>query len=122
MLKYKDKGHIIEINLPKEEKYKGYTIECRYQYIKEKEKYLLSMWLRNNSTDDKFKIEYQHIDTQPLSGTRETIRQNICKLVEQAASIGYFDEYIDRFKYTYKCFDKGNEMFEAESIGDTNAS
>ena len=70
MLKYENKGHIIEIKLPEECGYIGYSVECRYQYDKEKEKYILSMWLKRDDIGDRFKIEYQHIDTQYISGTR----------------------------------------------------
>ena len=37
MLKYENKGHVIEIKLPEECGYKGYSVECRYQFDKSKE-------------------------------------------------------------------------------------
>ena len=117
MLKYENKGHVIEIKLPEECGYKGYSVECRYQYDKLKEKYMLSMWLRKDGIDDTFKIDSQEIDTQYINSTKETIRQNICKIVEQASLSGYFDCYIERYEYTCKCFDRGNELFENEIIG-----
>ena len=64
MLKYENKGHVIEIKLPEECGYKGYSVECRYQFDKSKEKYLISMWLRKDGIDDTFKIDSQEIDTQ----------------------------------------------------------
>ncbi len=120
MLKYKNKGYTIEIDLPEECGHKGYSVECTYQYDKEKEKYLLSMWLKRYDIDDKFKIDSQGIDTQYISGSKETIRQNICRIVEQASLSGYFQYYIEKYEYTYKCFDCGNELFENERVG--NAS
>jgi len=117
MLRYKNKGYAIEIALPEEHGYKDYSIECTYRFDKKKEKYLLSMYLKGNGIDEKFKIDSQEIDTQYISGTRGTIRQNICLIVEQAASTGFFDKYIQNFEYTYKCFDKGNELFEQERLG-----
>ena len=33
-MKYKNNGYSIEINLPK--KYSGYSVECQYQFDKEK--------------------------------------------------------------------------------------
>ncbi len=120
MLRYKNKGYTIEINLPKECGHEGYSVECTYRYDKEKKKYLLSIGLRRNDVDDQFKIDSQEIDTQYISGTKETIRQNICRIVEQAGVSGFFDRYIERYEYTYKCFDKGNALFEEERIG--NAS
>lgn len=120
MLRYENKGYTMEIKLPEECGYEGYSVECRYQYDKEKEKYSLSMWLMRNDIDDRFKIDSQEIDTQYISGTRETIRQNICRIVEQASLSGFFDTYIQRYEYTYKCFDKGDEIFEKERL--SNAS
>ncbi len=112
MLRYKNKGYTIEINLPEECGHEGYSVECTYQYYKEKEKYLLSMWLKRKDIDDKFKINSQEIDTQYINGTRESIRQNICRIVEQASLSGFFDYYIERYEMTYKCFDLGYELYE----------
>lgn len=72
------------------------------------------MWLKRSDIDDKFKIESQGIDMQYVSGTKENIRQNICKIVEQIGLSGFFDYFIERYKYTYTCFDRGNELFENE--------
>lgn len=116
MLRYYSKGHTIEINLPVRgnKKYMGYSAECTYKYVKDQDKYLLSMWLKRKDIGDKFKIDSQEIDTQYISGTRETIVENICRIVDQATSSGFFDSYIDNFEYTYKCFDYGNDHFESQ--------
>ncbi len=74
------------------------------------------MWLKRKDIDDKFKIDSQEIDTQYISGTKESIRQNICRIVEQASLSGFFDYYIERYEYTCKCFDRGNDLFEKEMI------
>lgn len=116
MLKYKNKGYTIEIGLPKECGHEDYSIECTYRYDKEKEQYMVSMWLKRYDIDDKFKIESQGIDTQYISETKENIRQNICKIVEQISLSGFFDYFIERYEYTYTCFDRGNELFEKERM------
>lgn len=120
MLRYKNKGYTIEINLPEECGHDGYLVECTYQYDKDKEKYLLSMWLKRIDIDDKFKIDSQEIDSQYISGTHENIKQNICRIVEQASLSGFFDRYIERYEYTYKCFDRGDELFEKERMDDAS--
>lgn len=74
------------------------------------------MWLKRDDIDDDFKIDSQEIDTQYISGTKENIEDNIIRIVEQASLSGYFDHYIERFKYTYDCFERGNELFEQESL------
>ena len=114
MFRYKNKGYTMEIRLPKD-KYKDYSVECRYQYDKNKGKYLISMWLIRDTIDNRFKIDSQKIDTQYISGTRETIRSNICRIVEQACLTGYFDSFIRDFEKLYECFDKGFELLSKES-------
>lgn len=114
MLRPRYKGTTIEIRLPKE--YEGYSVECTYKYIKSEDKYKLSMWLKYNNIHDKFKIESQEISTQLISGTRETIVDNISRVVEQMCDAKSFEEYISRYEYTYNCFDRGNELIEEEKI------
>lgn len=122
MLRYQNKGQVIEIRLPEECGHKGYSVECRHLFDKVRGKYLLSMWLKRDDIDDTFKIDSQEIDTQYISSTKETIKSNICRIVEQASLSGYFDYYIERYEYTYRCFDRGNELFEQERLGDLDAS
>ena len=114
MFRYKNKGYTMEIRLPKDT-YKDYSVECRYQYDKNNEKYQITMWLIRDTIDNRFKIDSQKIDTQYISGTRETIRPNICRIVEQACSTGYFDSFIRDFEKLYECFDKGFELLSKES-------
>lgn len=114
MLRCINKGQSVDVELPEECGYKGYWIHCEYLYDKTQEKYKLSMWLEREDIDDRFKISHQQIDTQYLSGTRDTIRDNICRVIEMASLSGFFDYYIERFEYTYKCFDRGDNMYEKE--------
>lgn len=117
MLRVIREGYTIRINLPEECGYNGYSVKCTYKYNKSKEKYRLSMWLQRNDIDDDFKIDSQEIDSQYIPGTRETIEDNICRIVEQACLSGNFDPYIKHFKYTYDCFEKGNDLYEKENLG-----
>lgn len=111
-------GYTVEVNL-KNYGYEGYTIECTYKYIKKKEKYLLRMGLKPKDSENRIKIEFQRIDTQYISGTRETIEEHILRIVEQTASHNFFDEYINRYEYECKCFDIGNEILEKENKNNT---
>ena len=117
MLRYENKGYLIEVKLPESD----YSVLCRYKYDKNKDKYLLSMWLMRNDIDDTFKIDSQEIDTQYISGDKSTIRDNIVKIIEQAYESNFFDYYIERFEYTYKCFDKGNDFYESEMLSGSDA-
>ena len=117
MLKYKYKGQTIEIALPKECGHKGFSVECTYCYDKKIEKYSLSMWLKRDDIGNKYKIESQEVDTQYIPGTRETIIKNICTIVANACSVGYFDFFIQRYKDEMRSFERGEELFEKERLG-----
>ncbi|MCI8661513.1 MAG: hypothetical protein HFG54_14930 [Lachnospiraceae bacterium] len=112
MIKSKFVGYTLQMKLPKEYGYNGYSVECRYQYIKSQEKYFLSMWIKRDDKDDKFKIESQKINRLPISGTKDTIVDNICRIVEQACISGYFDSYIQLMEYTYQCFRQGEKLLK----------
>jgi len=111
MKKTKHLGYLIEIDLS-DWGYEGYLAWCSYKYIKAKDKYSLSMWIKRDDIDDTFKIDSQKIDTQFIFGTRETIEDNIYRIVECMASNKHFDYYIERFEYTYKCCDLGDDILE----------
>ena len=113
-------GYTIRIQLPEECGYKDYSVKCTYKYNKKADKYTLDMWLMRNDIDDEFQIRSQEIDKQPIYGTKDTIEDNICRIVEYASLSGYFDEFIQRFEYTYKCFDRGDELFEQERLAKSN--
>lgn len=115
---YRNEGYMMTIPLSQfnnGQKYKNYEVSCRYQYNKEAEKYSLSMWLKRKDIDSLSRIEYEEVDTQLISGTRETIRPNICRIVEQAMKAHYFDSFIDRFDFEMKCMDRGIDMSDLES-------
>lgn len=119
MMYWKELGHAISFDLAKNPdknpKYNGFYVECMYLYDKNKEKYRLSMSLKYKDIPDKFKIETHGIDTQYITSTRENVRENIARIVEQACKVGFFEPYIDAFNYTYACCDKGSEILDAET-------
>lgn len=114
-------GNSIKISLSKWG-YNDYFVECAYHFNKNEGKYLLSMWLNRNDIGDRMYLSSKKIDTQYLSGTRETIVENICRVVHQAATvpdkngIKYFDKYVKRYEYELSCFEYGNELFEQERM------
>lgn len=121
MIKPRCKGNTIEINLSNWG-YKNYIAECAYYFDKPEGKYSLSMWLNRKDLEDRMKLSSKKIDTQYISGTRETIVENICRIVHQAATVAdeagvtYFDKYIERYEYELKCFERGNELYEQERL------
>ncbi len=111
----KYKGKTVEFDL-NEYGYKGYVATCTYKYYKKRDKYSLEMELKHRDICDGFRIDRQEIDTQYISGSRETIMDNIERIVEQACLSGFFDEYIKRYEYIFQCFNKGDEFFEKERL------
>lgn len=111
MIKCRDKRTTLTVDLPEECGYVGYSVDCSYSFDKEQKQYLLSMELFRNDIGDK-----QCIDGQYIKGDESIIESNIRHIVEYASMSGYFDKYIKKYEYTYKCFDKGNEFFEGESL------
>lgn len=106
------KGYTIEIDLPEECGYSNYIAVCIYKYNKQLKKYSLEMELKNRNIGNGFRIDRQEIDTQYISGTKDTIEENIVRIVEQASLSGFFDIYINQYEYIIKCYEKGNEFYK----------
>lgn len=117
MLKSKYKGITIEIELPEECGHEGYIIDCTYRPDMTNGKYLLSMWLRHKNIRNGFNLAPQEIDTQCITSSKATITRDIRKIVEYASLIGFFEEYIQRYEYEQRCFERGNELYERERMG-----
>lgn len=119
-ISYINEGYGVTIPLAQfsdDERYKNYAASCQYSYDKKKEKYSVCMWLKRKDIDNKYHFDYQGIDTQYVSGNRETIRGHICRIVDQAMKNGFFEKPIEQFEYMIACFDRGNECFEQEEQG-----
>lgn len=81
------------------------------------------MWLRNTDIEDRMRLSSKKVDTQYISGTKDTIIENICRIVYQAANVAdmktdkkYFDRFVERYEYELACFERGNELFEQERL------
>lgn len=119
IMKPKCKGNSLEIDLSNWG-YSNYIAECVYYFDKCKEKYSLSIYLKRKDIEAKMKLSSKKIDTQYISGTKETIIENICRIVHEASISGYFNHYIQRYEYELACFERGNELFEQERLGVNN--
>ena len=66
------------------------------------------------------------IDAQYISGTKETILDNIDRIVEYAATHEdenhkkFFDKYTEQIDYMYECCERGNECLEEERFADAS--
>lgn len=121
MMKPKFKGTTLTIELS-DFGYENYFAECAYHFDKREGKYSLSIWLNRNDLEDRMRLSSKKIDTQYISGTRETIVENVCRIVHQAATVAdedgikFFDHFVERYEYELKCFERGNELFEHERL------
>lgn len=121
----KFKGNTLTIELS-DFGYENYFIECTYHFDKCEGKYSLSIWLNRNDIEDRMKLSSKKVDTQYISATKETIVENICRVVHQAATVAdkngekYFDPFVERYEYELKCFERGNELFEQERMNQLN--
>lgn len=122
MMKPKFKGNTLTIELSAFG-YKNYSVECVYHFDKHVGMYSLSMWLNRNDLEDRMRLSSKKVDTQYINGTRETIVENICRIVHQAATVAdkksgkrYFNHFVERYEYELACFDRGNELFEQERL------
>lgn len=115
------RGYKLEINLSKFG-YKSYILECSYFYDKSKNMYCLSMYLNKKDIQDKLRISYKNINTQYISGTRETIVENVCEVVNQMCASDFFEDYIAKYEYDLMCFDKGDEILEEERLNKKHAN
>lgn len=125
LMKPKFKGNTLTIELS-DFGYENYIAECVYHFDKREEKYSLSIWLNRDDLEDRMRLSSKKVDTQYIPGTRETIVENICRIVHQAATVAdengekYFDRFVERYEYELKCFERGNELYEQERLNKTN--
>lgn len=125
IMKPKFKGQTIEFNLSKWG-YENYIVECAYYFDKSEGKCSLSIWLNRIDIEDRIRLSSKKVDTQYISGTRETIAENVCMVIHHMATVSdkngekYFDPFVERYEYELKCFERGNELFEQERLSKTN--
>lgn len=110
MAKYNNMGRLMDFDLT-EYGYDEYHVYCSYVYDKKVEGYNLTIYLKGQLSDDLY-----FIDTQHLNGDVDVIRNNVVRLVDYAARTKFFDRYIESYEYTYRCMEKGNEMYEEGNI------
>lgn len=121
LMQPKFKGNTLTIELS-DFGYENYFVECAYHFDKPNGKYAFSMWLNRTDMEDRMMLSSKKIDTQYIPGTKETIVENICRIVHQAATVPnkegvrYFDYFVERYEYELACFERGNELFEQERL------
>lgn len=91
-----------------------YTVIAIKSWNPDNQKYTVQLMLKEN-TVDKWdlieKAEFIEFDVD-----YKIINKAILKQVATLLSEGFFDYYIDRYKYELKCFNIGNEIVEKERL------
>lgn len=101
----------IEINL-----HNGYSVIVFEAHQQELHKFILSLYLKKDSINVLDLIESQ--DAVEISANFKTINNRVLKYVATLMEEGFFDYYMQRYDYMLRCFDKGNELFEAGAAND----
>lgn len=90
----------------------NYTVIALSGWNRETSKYNTTLFLKENTTDMWSLIETaKNIEFDAIP---KTICMEILKHVSKLFEDGFFDYYINRYKYELKCFDKGYEILESE--------
>ena len=102
---------LIEIDLQN-----GYTIRAIIVPNNEENNYEVSLELKDNETS-LFDLmgAFEHLT---FNATNRTIYSAVLKEVATLMENNQFDKYFDRYEYMLDCFDKGNEFYEHERLGD----
>ena len=95
-----------------------YTVIVLKTWNIEKQNYTIQLMLKENSVDKWDLIE--EAETIEINTNHKFINSAILKQIDLYLSEGFFDKYIDRYEYELKCFDRGNDLFESESMSQCN--
>lgn len=107
-------GNVLSIDL-----HNDYQVIALESYNTKESVYNVTFYLKEKTVNLLDLIESQE---NVLFETDKTeIHPAILKHVAVLLSQGFYDYYIRRYSYMMKCFDRGNEFFEKERLGNRNA-
>ncbi len=114
MFRYEFIGsNVISINLKN-----GYSVNAITKWDRDENTYRMSLYLKGDTYDVWDLIEEK--DNIKIHTDKKTLFSDVTKIITGYQLEGFFDNYIKRYDYMMKCFDKGNDFFE--SSRDTNAN
>ena len=79
-------------------------------------KYFVTLYIKRRDIDMLDLIEEQ--ENVEFDSDMKSIRTDIVKFITALLTDGFFAKYIERYEYEMECFDRGNELFEKERLGD----
>ena len=104
---YKGSKDIITIDL-----HNNYTIIAIKIWNSDKHNYIVQLMLKENTVDKWDLIE--KAESLEFNVNYKTINSAILKQVATFLEEGFFDYYIQRAEYEFRCFDIGNSICEKE--------
>lgn len=105
--KINNSNDVVKIDL-----HNGYTVIAISGWNPVKKCYTTTLSLKHNSVDTTTLIE--KAESLEFYTNAKTINSAILKKVSTYLNEGFFDHYIERYKYEMHCFDLGNEIIESE--------
>ena len=109
--KFNNSNEVITIDL-----HNGYTVIAVTGFDVENRVYTTTLFLKENTIDTWKLIE--NAENLEFHANHNTINSAILKQVSSFLKEGLFDNYIQRYEYEMKCFDKDNSIYEKERLGD----
>lgn len=114
MLRYEFIGsNVISINLKN-----GHSVSAVTKWDREENTYRMTLYLKGDTYDVLDLIEEK--ENIVIHTDKKTLFSDVTKIVTGYYLEGFFDNYIRRYDYMMKCFDKGNEFFEFTGDKDDN--
>lgn len=96
----------------------GYKVIALARWNCTEKKYYVTLMIHEQSVDNWSLIEKE--ERIPLESDVKSIKKDMSTFVTNLLTDGFFKEYIERYEYELKCFDRGNELFEKERMGTKN--
>lgn len=93
-----------------------YTVIAIKSWNPDEHKYTVQLMLKENTVDKWDLIE--KAESLEFNVDYKIINKAILKHVATLLSDGFFDYYIDRYKYEIKCLNRGNSLYEEERLGE----
>lgn len=106
---YKGSKDILLIDL-----HNGYTIVAIKIWNSDKHKYIVELRIKENTIEKWDLIE--KAESLEFEVDYKVINKVILKRVSELLSEGFFNYYIERYEYENKCIEKGNEIYENETL------
>ena len=110
MLRYRNEGTTISVNLPRTD----YTVYMMANYNKDTDTYYTKLYIMRNDVEDLNLID----DEFKFKSNFATLKLDMTNYITEQFNKGFFDYYIEKYDYQQKCFEKGNDFYEDERIGE----